>query len=108
MKDIINPTLSIPSQKGTLAKPAMPTLKPNFAKEPFSPSRSTAGQRDSAAKINRLDNVPKNGQLVTCGHTQYGGYSVFQRLWLFSAFLHLDKEVASKSRTAHTAVRYHK
>jgi len=45
-------------------------------------------------------------QAVTCGHTQYGGYSVFQRLWLVSAFLHLDSEVASKPRTAHTAVRY--
>ncbi len=71
-------------------------------KEPFSPSRSNAGQRDSAAKINRL-NEPKNGQLVTCGHTQYGGYSLFQRLWLVSAFQHIDKEVASKPRTAHTA-----
>jgi|GEM_PF-4407856 len=42
-------------------------------------------------------------QAVTCGHTQYGGYSVFQRLWLVLAFLYLDKEVASKPRTAHTA-----
>lgn len=48
----------------------------------------------------------KNGQLVTCGYTQYGGYSVIQRLWLVSALLHLDSEVASKPRTAHTAVRY--
>ena len=103
---INNQTLTVPSLQGTLAKPATPTLKPNFAKEPFSPSRSNAGQRDSAAKTNRLDNEPKNGQLVTCGHTQYWGYSVIQRLWLVSAFLHLDSEVASKSRTAHTAVRW--
>ena len=96
---------TVPSLQGTLAKPAKPTLYPNFAKEPFSPSRSTAGQRDSTSKINRLDNELKNGQLVTCGHTQYGGYSVFQRLWLVSAFMHLDSAVASKSRTAHTAVR---
>ncbi len=40
---------------------------------------------------------------TTCGHTQYGGGSVIQRLWLVSAFLHLDSEVASKPRTAHTA-----
>ncbi|MFW5760846.1 MAG: phage integrase N-terminal SAM-like domain-containing protein [Cyclobacteriaceae bacterium] len=57
-------TLTVPSLQGTLAKPAMPTLQPNFAKEPFSPSRSNAGQRYSAAKINRLDNELKNGQLV--------------------------------------------
>ncbi len=100
------PTLALPSLKGTLAKPAMPTLKSNFAKEPFSPSRSNAGQGDRAAKINRLKNEQENGQLVTCGHTQYGGYSVFQRLWLVSTSKHFDTEVASKSRTAHTAVRY--
>jgi len=63
------------------------------------------GQKDSEAKINRLDNDPKNGQLVTCGHTQYVGCSVIQRLWLVSAFLHLDKDVASKPRTAHTTIR---
>jgi len=44
-------THTVPSLQGTLAKPAMPTLQPNFAKEPFSPSRSNAGQRDSAAKM---------------------------------------------------------
>jgi hypothetical protein len=105
MIKIFIPTLSVPSLKGTLVKRAMLMLKPNFAKKPFSPSRSNAGQRDSAAKINRLQNESKNGQLVTCGHAQYGGYSVIQRLWLVSAFLHLDSEAASKSRTAHTAVR---
>ena len=97
--------LTIPSLQGTLAKPAIPTLQPNFAKEPFSPSRSNAGQRDNAEKITRLDNEPKNGQFVTCGHKQYGGYSVIHRQWLVTASLHLDKEVASKPRTAHTAVR---
>jgi len=71
---------TIPSLQGTLAKPAMPTLKPNFAKEPFSPSRSSAGQKDSAAKINRLTNELKNGQLVTCyirhvGDTAYSSDS---------------------------------
>jgi hypothetical protein len=37
-----NPTLTIPSLLGTLAKRSMPTLQPNFAKEPFSPSRSNS------------------------------------------------------------------
>ncbi len=45
-------------------------------------------------------------RVVTCGHTQYGGCSVIHCLWLVSAFMHLDSEVASKSRTAHTAVRW--
>jgi len=45
-------------------------------------------------------------RVVTCGHTQYGGCSVIHCLWLVSAFMHLDSEVASKSRTAHTAIRW--
>jgi hypothetical protein len=36
------PTHSTTSLQGTLAKRTKPTLKPNFAKEPFSPSRSEA------------------------------------------------------------------
>ena len=60
-------THPIASLQGTLAKPAKPTLKSNFAKDPFSPSRSNAGLRDSAARIKRLINGLKNGQLVTCG-----------------------------------------
>jgi len=51
---MINQQHTVPSLQGTLAKPAKPTLKPNFAKEPSSPSRSNARLRDSAAKINRL------------------------------------------------------
>jgi hypothetical protein len=31
---------TIPSLQGTLAKHTKPTLQPNFAKEPFRPSRS--------------------------------------------------------------------
>jgi len=41
---MINQSHSIPSLQGTLAKPSKPTLQPNFAKEPFLPSRSNAGQ----------------------------------------------------------------
>ncbi len=51
---------TVPSLQGTLAKHAKPTLQPNFTKEPFRPSRSNAGLRDSAnlkdlliKKINR-------------------------------------------------------
>jgi len=63
-------THTVPSLQGTLAKPAKLTLQPNFAKEPFSPSRSNAVQRDSVAKIDRLNNELKNGQLVTKHQTQ--------------------------------------
>ena len=59
------PTPFVPSLQGTLAKRLKPTPKPNFAKEPFRPSRPNTGQRDSAAKIKRLNNELKNGQLVT-------------------------------------------
>jgi hypothetical protein len=44
-------THTVPSLQGPLAKRTKPTLQPNFAKEPFRPSRSTAGQRDSAKLI---------------------------------------------------------
>ena len=47
-------THTIPSLSGTLAKHTKPTLKPNFAKEPFRPSRSNAGLRDSANLIIKL------------------------------------------------------
>jgi len=45
MKD--NPTRTIPSLQGTLAKRSKPTLQPNFAKEPFSPSLSNAKSTDA-------------------------------------------------------------
>jgi len=42
-----SPTLTIPSLKGTLAKHTKPTRQPNFAKEPFSPSRSNPNTANS-------------------------------------------------------------
>ena len=58
-------THTIPSLQGTLAKPAKPTLKPNFAKEPFSPSRSNTRIERQCIKneIIRLEN--NNGQRTT-------------------------------------------
>jgi len=50
-------THTVPSLQGTLAKRTKPTLQPNFAKEPFRPSRSNAGLRDSA---NMIDKQIKN------------------------------------------------
>ena len=70
-------THTIPSLQGTLAKPAKPTLKPNFAKEPFSPSRSNTRIERQCIKneIIRLEN--NNGQRTTCGIKHWGlsGYS---------------------------------
>jgi len=43
----MKPPHSIPSLQGTLAKRAKPTLKPIFAKEPFSPSRSEADTKQT-------------------------------------------------------------
>ena len=47
---------SIPSLQGTLAKRLKPTLQPNFAKEPFRPSRCNAGLIDSANLIDKVIN----------------------------------------------------
>jgi len=46
-------THTVPSLQGTLAKRTKPTLQPNFAKEPFRPSRPNAGLRDSANMIDK-------------------------------------------------------
>ena len=45
---------TVPSLQGTLAKRTKLTLKPNFAKEPFRPSHSNVGLRDSANLIDKL------------------------------------------------------
>jgi hypothetical protein len=59
----IHPT-TIPSLQGTLAKHTKQTLQSNFAKEPFRPSRSTAGLRDSANMIDKqIENI--NRQCLT-------------------------------------------
>jgi hypothetical protein len=44
---MMKPPHSIPSLQGTLAKRTKPTLKPIFAKEPFSPSRSDADTKQT-------------------------------------------------------------
>jgi len=55
---MLNVRSTIPSLQGTLAKPAKPALQPNFAKEPFRPSRSNAGLRYSVNLIDKLiDNI---------------------------------------------------
>ena len=70
-----------------------------FAKEPFSPSRSNAGQRPSAAKIDRLNNEQKNGQLVTSGHKTLGAKWLFEPLFSHQRSLYPDSEVAPKPPT---------
>ncbi len=45
------PTQTVPSLSGTLAKRTKPTQKPNFAKEPSSPSHSTAMTEKHCSKI---------------------------------------------------------
>lgn len=56
--------LTIPSLQGTLAKHTKPTLQTNFAKEPFRPSLSTAGFRESADMIDK-QNENENRQCPT-------------------------------------------
>jgi hypothetical protein len=50
----MNRFTTVPSLQGTLAKRTKLTLQPNFAKEPFRPSRSNAGLRDGANLIDKL------------------------------------------------------
>lgn len=70
-------THTVPSLQGTLAKHAKPTLQPNFAKEPFRPSLSNAGLRDSANMIDiQIEN--KNRQCLTAGIV-HAGFSKSQR-----------------------------
>ena len=82
-------TYSIPSLQGTLAKRLRPTLQPNFAKEPFSPSRSdaitanpdktknSASMESKCLKMNKAQNTTRNirkpgdvGNLSFCTFTQ--------------------------------------
>ncbi len=92
-------THTVPSLQGTCRKRCKPTRKPNLRQEPFSPSRSNAGQRDSAAKINRLNNELKNGQLVTSGHKTLGAKWLFEPLFSHQRSVYLDSEVAPKPPT---------
>jgi hypothetical protein len=65
------PILTFPSLKGTLAKRTKPTLHPNFAKKPFSPSRSNADLRDN---VNIIDKqiVNINRQRLTTNISNLG------------------------------------
>jgi len=51
---LIYQTHTVPLLQGTLAKHTWLTLRPNFAKEPFRPSRPNAGLRDSTKLIDIL------------------------------------------------------
>ena len=51
---------TIPSLQGTLAKRSRLTLQPNFVKEPFHPSRSNTGLRESTNLISKqIDNIDR-------------------------------------------------
>ena len=67
------PTRTFPSLSGTLAKHTKPKLKPDFAKEPSSPSLPDALKKNIAAKINDINTRNKDGQLVTSAQKQAGG-----------------------------------
>ncbi len=65
------PNYSVPSLQGTLAKRTKPTLKPNFAKEPFRPSLSNAGLGASANLIDiRIENIYR--QCLTANISKLG------------------------------------
>ena len=43
---------------------------------------------------------------ITRGHKTLGVWWLFELLFMHQSLLYLDSEVASKSRTAHTAIRW--
>ena len=67
----MNRYTTVPSLQGTLAKRTKPTLQPNFAKEPFRPSRFNTGLRDIINLIYKKieDN---NSQCLTANISKLG------------------------------------
>ena len=82
---------TFPSLSGTLAKRSTPTLQPNFAKEPSSPSRSNPRTEMYCSKMKEKSMTDKNGQLVTryiknwADTTEIKGCSSLQTLYLFDS-----------------------
>jgi hypothetical protein len=63
--------ISFPSLQGTLTKRTKLTLQPIFAKEPFRPSRSNSGLRDSTNLIDKMiENI--NRQCLTANISKLG------------------------------------
>ncbi len=58
----MNPRCTIPSLSGTLAKCTKLTLKPIFAKEPFSPSLSEADTKQHCGKIESMELIKNNSR----------------------------------------------
>jgi hypothetical protein len=71
-----NPTQTFPSLQGTLAKRTKPTLQPNFAKEPSSPSRSDSRHDNNAAKLKTEILKTSTASFNKCiCHKGFSGYS---------------------------------
>ena len=86
------------------AKPTKPSLHPNFAKEPFRPSRSKTGFRGSTNMINiQIEN--KNRQCLTRGHKTCRFQWVFDGFVPPQAFATVDNDTTPQSDTFHTPNR---
>lgn len=97
-------THTVPSLQGTLAKRTKPTLRPNFAKEPFRPSRPNAGQRASANLIDKkFENI--NRQCLTSGHKTLGVKWLTELSFSHQSALYLDSEVLRNPQRFYTASR---
>ncbi len=60
---------AIPSLQGTFAKRSKPTLPPNFAKEPFSPSHSNLNTADTQKTKNGASMTDKCLNMNKAQHT---------------------------------------
>jgi hypothetical protein len=95
-------THTVPSLQGTLAKRTKPTLQPNFAKEPFRPSRSNVGLRDCANLIDKLiENI--NRQCLTCGHKTFGVMWLFDHPATHQSLVTVDRNAARSPKRFYTA-----
>ena len=86
---LFNLTRTVPSLQGTLAKRTKLMLQPNFAKESFRPSRSTAGLRDSAdLNDKQIENI--NRQCLTGCHKTFWGQWLFEHSTTLQGLLSMD------------------
>ena len=83
----------LPSLQGTLPKRTEPSLHPNFAKEPFRPSRSNSRLRDNAYMIDKqIENI--NRQCLTCGHKTFGVKWLFKHSATHQSLVTVDTNAA--------------
>jgi hypothetical protein len=102
---MIVPTHSTASLSGTLAKRTKLTLKPNFAKEPFSPSLPRADTKQHCAKIESFELITTKSRAYNKVHIAGRGSAVRQLRILVSQFRPFGQERSPKSAPTTFTIR---